>query len=102
MTVAVDGEDHRQPLSRVRAQVRTILNPIDKTRGFRSEANAQKRVNRKGRVAQPGIPIIPIARPTDHFGKTVVGAATMAPVGSNVSSFSISADRSTSSRQRPR
>src|SRR2546426_1055612 len=33
-TVAMDGEDHRQPLTRVRAQVRTILNPIDKIRGF--------------------------------------------------------------------
>jgi hypothetical protein len=30
-----------------------------------------------------------------------VGAATMAPVGSNVISFSASAERSTISRQRP-
>ena len=73
-TVAMDGEDHRQPLPRVRAQVRTILNPIDKIRGFRGEAEAQKRVNGKGRVAQPGIAIIPIARPADHFRKTGRGS----------------------------
>src|SRR5882724_10802588 len=78
-TVAVDGEDHRQPLPRVRAQVRTILNPIDKIRGFRGEAEAQKRVNRKGRVPQPRIAIIPIARPADHFGKTGRGSCDDRP-----------------------
>src|SRR6266478_6747107 len=79
MTVAVDGEDDWQPLPRVRAHVRTILNPIDKIRGFRRKADTQKRVNRKGRVAQPGIAIIPIARATDHFGKTGRGSCDDRP-----------------------
>src|SRR6266852_3896376 len=47
-------------------------------------------------------PLSQLRGPPITSGRLVVGAATIAPVGSNVSSFSTSADLSTRSRQRPR
>src|SRR5262245_57544045 len=44
-----------------------ILDPADKPCSFVCEANAQKSVNRKSRIAYPGVSVIPVAAAANHF-----------------------------------
>ena len=71
--------------------------PLAPRAGFIEEARADQRQKREGRVAQPAIAIVPVARTPDFSGSEVVPAATMPPVIQCASAFNVRSERNAAS-----
>jgi hypothetical protein len=61
--------------------------------GLLGEPDAQEAVEGEGGVPNPGVTVVPVALAAYALRQAARGAATIAPVGSYVKSFSVSAER---------
>ena len=90
---AVDSIHDLQWSAMRRPLDRALLQPAHKLLRLLLEAQPHKRIQRERRVPDPGVPVIPVAHAAEFLGETAGRAATMAPVGANVISLSIMAER---------
>src|SRR5580704_5876293 len=67
VTATVDAIEHAQGHALALLLAIARIEPAHEVGGFRSEAQAQEAVQRKGGVADPGIAVVPIPRPADFF-----------------------------------
>lgn len=114
LRASVAGQMHGLPLGRAPAAVGRIQHlqlrrmigdrahePVAPARGFVAIAAAHQRTQREARIAQPAEPVVPVALAAEALGSELVGAATMPPVRTLDSSFTVISARSIASRCGP-
>jgi len=73
LVVALDREDNWAGRFRMGMLGRATFQPAHEGSGLGLESEAQKSINRKGSIANPGVPVVPVASASDDFRQTRSG-----------------------------
>src|SRR5262249_6435496 len=75
LVVAFDRQERGQRHIRMEVLGCIILDPIDESRGFFSEADAERAIDRERRIPWPGVTVIPVANTTNNLGQAGGGSS---------------------------